>query len=105
MIAKKHNEQDAEGNRIGDRIWFMCPGCKYPHSVRVNAVPPLTGWTWNNDLEKPTFTPSVDSTGTLHCHSFVTDGKIRFLMDCDHDLKGQTVDLPELPAWLAKDKR
>lgn len=29
------------------------------------------------------------------CHSFVTDGKIRFLGDCTHALKGQTVDLPD----------
>lgn len=31
------------------------------------------------------------------CHSFVTDGRIRFLGDCTHDLAGQTVDLPEWP--------
>jgi hypothetical protein len=29
------------------------------------------------------------------CHSFVTDGKIQFLPDCYHSLKGQTVELPE----------
>jgi hypothetical protein len=29
------------------------------------------------------------------CHSFVTDGRIRYLGDCTHDLKGQTIDLPE----------
>ena len=27
------------------------------------------------------------------CHSFVTDGKIRYLNDCTHHLKGQTVEL------------
>lgn len=30
------------------------------------------------------------------CHSFITDGKIQFLDDCTHALKGQTVDLPPL---------
>lgn len=30
------------------------------------------------------------------CHSFVTEGKIRFLQDCSHALAGQTVDLPEI---------
>lgn len=29
------------------------------------------------------------------CHSFVTDGRIRFLGDCTHALAGQTVDLPD----------
>ena len=28
------------------------------------------------------------------CHSFITDGRIRFLGDCTHHLKNQTVDLP-----------
>lgn len=28
------------------------------------------------------------------CHSYVTDGRIQFLGDCTHKLKGQTVDLP-----------
>lgn len=31
------------------------------------------------------------------CHSYVTDGKIRFLGDCTHKLVGQTVELPEMP--------
>jgi hypothetical protein len=30
------------------------------------------------------------------CHSFVEAGRIRFLNDCWHDLKNQTVDLPDL---------
>lgn len=29
------------------------------------------------------------------CHSFVRDGKIQFLNDCQHALAGQTVDLPD----------
>lgn len=29
------------------------------------------------------------------CHSFITDGRIQFLDDCTHALRGQTVDLPE----------
>lgn len=30
------------------------------------------------------------------CHSFITDGRIRFLGDCTHALAGRTVDLPDL---------
>ena len=30
------------------------------------------------------------------CHSFITDGRIQFLGDCTHELKGQTVELPEV---------
>ena len=31
------------------------------------------------------------------CHSYVTDGRIKFLGDCTHGLAGQTVDLPAWP--------
>ena len=30
------------------------------------------------------------------CHSFVREGKIEFLGDCTHALKGQTVDLNDV---------
>jgi hypothetical protein len=79
-------------------------------------------WGFNGDLERPTFTPSIlmrrghfadqtppadcwickraASMGTTSicciCHSFVADGRIRFLDDCTHALAGQTVDLPEI---------
>jgi len=59
-------------------------------------------WTFNGDVEKPTIHPSIhvwhkDKKGnkTTTCHSFVTEGKIQYLNDCIHDLKGQTIDLPD----------
>jgi hypothetical protein len=62
----------------------------------------LKGWTFNGDLERPTFTPSLLVTGYLNadnpngiCHSFITDGQIRYLADSTHRLAGQTVDLGE----------
>jgi len=41
-----------------------------------------------------------DGVSEYRCHSFVRDGRIEFLSDCTHALKGQTVDLPDLPDWL-----
>lgn len=38
-----------------------------------------TYWNFNNDLNAPTFTPSMLNTSTGE-HFFVTDGKIRYLM-------------------------
>ena len=32
------------------------------------------------------------------CHSFVKDGRIQFLLDCYHRLKGQTIELPDIDA-------
>ena len=67
-------------------------------------------------MDKPTLTPSILVNGVdwptdeehkrimagekveprpVVCHSYVTDGRIRFLNDCTHALTGQTVDLPE----------
>lgn len=101
-------------------MMFDCPGCGLLHHVRVegSGVPV---WTWNGDMERPTFSPSVLVTWDqgdppvtaenyeeykknpwpqtkVHkvCHSFVRDGRIQFLGDCTHALAGQTVDLPEI---------
>lgn len=102
----------------GQRVLFHCPGCDDNHQIGVGT------WTFNGDLERPTFTPSVlvraiqwdvetypretfKRRAERHagvpagehtvCHSFVTDGRIQFLGDCTHELAGQIVDLPEWP--------
>ena len=66
-------------------------------------------WEFNGDFEKPTVRASVlvwcyefNSVTGKHdievdrCHSFITDGMIEFLGDCQHSLAGQTVELPEI---------
>ena len=40
------------------------------------------------------YQPDIASTV---CHHFIRDGKIQFLGDCTHALRGQTVDLPDIP--------
>jgi hypothetical protein len=99
---------------------FWCPGCDESHVVTIKRPGDERGWEWNCSITKPTFTPSILVTSGHYmpnwqgpgcycdkkdeddqwfscsrCHSYVTDGKIQFLDDCTHDLKGQTVDLPE----------
>jgi hypothetical protein len=105
--------------RTEDGYSFWCPGCGAMHHVRVGA----DGWTFNGDVARPTFSPSIKVTGkqSIHdergewtgeyrrgpdgkaldlcCHSFVENGSIRFLGDCTHALRGQTVEL-RLPDWL-----
>jgi len=68
-------------------------GCHIPLYPEGNPYP--AHWSWNGDFDKPTFKPSVkiDSMGT---HFFITDGKIQFLEDCTHNLKGQTVDMIDI---------
>jgi len=84
-------------------IQYKCPGCKQNHHVPIDGS---RGWKWNGSLEKPTITPSVnclpyDNPETkqrlvLHCHHFITDGKISFCQDCDHELKGQVIELENI---------
>ena len=71
------------------RFVFFCPACKCGHWFNDT-------WQFNGDYEKPTISPSILVTRPpepYRCHSFVTDGKLKFLDDCSHNLKGQIVDL------------
>ena len=87
------------------QYWFHCPGCQLDHAFTVG--PPQRGpqdprWTFNGSFDKPTFQPSLlcnKDYPESRCHSFVTDGKIQFLDDCFHALKGQTVELPDWENW------
>ena len=101
----------SKAHQIDDKlVAFHCTGCGNAHMIDK------TKWGFNGDFEKPTITPSILVTGTqrltdeeydkimggekivprpLVCHSFVTDGRIQYLNDCTHDLKGQTVNLEE----------
>lgn len=109
MTARAKQVAESGGKFL---VRFWCPGCEDSHGINTNT------WTWNGDLERPTFTPSVlvsgvqwgpaddffkpthrgiSPGGATVCHSFVTDGRIQFLGDCTHELAGQTVDLPEWP--------
>ena len=72
---------------------FWCKGCKMHHGVYVDKNKPIH-WEFNGDYYKPTFRPSVLVTNEqVRCHSFITDGKIQYLSDCNHELSGKTIDL------------
>ncbi len=71
---------------------FHCPGCGYGHGFHVPR------WSFNGSFDKPTFRPNLlcnKDIPEVRCHSWVTDGRIEFLEDSFHSLKGQTVDLPD----------
>ena len=82
--------------------FFRCPGCDDLHQVVVDKSEPQPVWEFNGDLEKPTFSPSIlcfrmeGKKRITTCHSFVENGKIRYLTDSLHHLAGQTVELPEV---------
>lgn len=79
---------------------FECVGCGISHSFKIFENDIARGWTFNGDLEKPTFTPSLlvrfpygKDQKEVVCHSFVTDGRIQYLNDCTHEQAGKTIEL------------
>lgn len=113
-MPKVHRVENMYGEGRGGWM-FHCPACNCSHG-------PADTWTFNGNVEKPTFRPSilvkwfkyddldkiigpdgkiiVGENGKVAgkdmiCHSFVTDGKIEYLNDSTHALAGQTIDLPE----------
>jgi hypothetical protein len=112
-IVRKRGE--AGDGRQGFMIF--CPGCKCGH-VFYTVNPGGPTWSFNNNFERPTFTPSLlikeghyadgkhpcwcdynkehpDKPGPSCriCHSVVTDGQIAFCGDSTHELANKTVPL------------
>jgi len=99
-MAKIKRFTTLDGGYHGE-LGFMCPGCEEQHFITDNLTEEKAicngPWTFNNDFETPTISPSVLVQWAEHrCHSFIKDGIIQFLSDCTHDLKGQTVELPDI---------
>lgn len=105
---------------------YWCQGCKTHHKVVTSTIG-SSAWKWNNNVDLPTFSPSVLVTGTIltnkgerdyekwlangarqpapkfeskdtRCHTFIKEGQVQFLNDCTHSLAGQTLPLPDLPS-------
>jgi len=89
-MAKAIPINSTGGELIGYAIY--CPACKKPHFFFKDK------WSFNGDVDAPTFTPSMllhPSRFQKRCHSFVEKGRIRYLTDCGHELRGQVIDLPD----------
>lgn len=72
---------------------FWCPACGTAHEVSRQMA-------FNGDLERPTVSGSVlvhrvAKIGRRRCHAYVTAGKIAYLHDSEHAMKGKTVDIPD----------
>lgn len=77
---------------------IQCPACGphlIPHKGNVT-------WDFNEDFDKPTFSPSVRHKGTYGiqevpwcCHYIITDGFINFCGDCTHELAGKSFELKD----------
>ncbi|OWV48227.1 hypothetical protein CDZ96_10445 [Mameliella alba] len=90
--------------RRGQSVSFDCPGCGWTHVLNTDSAQRPV-WSFNGDVDRPTISPSINAwrewgpeRKTQRCHSFVENGRIRFLPDSTHQLAGQTIDLPEIEA-------
>ncbi len=104
--------------RVGTRHYYWCPGCDTLHgiAIRPHTADNGAGWEFSGTLECPTYAPSQLTTWpwwpkghdhpseTFVCHTFIRGGMIEYLVDCMHDLKGQTVPLPPLPDWVLREE-
>src|SRR2546429_616577 len=92
-IRRYTSDHDSE-----ETLCFFCPGCHCDHPFRIKS-PTRPNWEWNGSFDAPTFTPSLLCNASFpesSCHSVVTDGNKAFLEDCHHELRGKTVQLPEI---------
>lgn len=74
---------------IKSYLWY-CPACKCHHGG------PVDRWTFDGNLEAPTFSPSYLCTyGSLpgRCHTFIKNGQIEYLPDCEHEYAGKTIPM------------
>lgn len=88
-----HPLSDSSNERCGYLVY--CPACGFGHFFNVEKPGPNgQQWTFNGNLEKPTFYPSMlILPPAKRCHSFVRNGRIEYLSDCEHKYAGQTLDL------------
>lgn len=92
-------------------IGHWCPGCQSGHEITIDE-PNASGarWSFDGNVDAPTFSPSINmqinpkghrhyqpDIKTTVCHYFIRAGRIEFLGDCTHALRGQTVELPDVP--------
>jgi hypothetical protein len=88
---------------------FWCPGCKKKHWYPIVGRDSRQVWSFNGNLEKPTFNPSLlhhehptlDDEGKTEtsprCHIWIRDGVIEFYSDSTHGVIGHVpmVEIPE----------
>lgn len=124
MNKKVSKYEHGDNNRIG--YSFYCEGCKGHHGVPVDgkgrpnwtfngdeekptfAPSILVTYEYLSDAGREKSQEFYKKHGRYPtneelpydskkiCHSFVRDGKIQYLGDCTHSLKGQTIDLPNI---------
>jgi hypothetical protein len=93
----------AQGGRGKGKCYlFHCPGCGHGHAFFVREDGGRPSWTFDGNMEAPTFAPSLLNTCELgeerrphRCHLFLRAGVVEFLSDCTHEYAGKRYPLPD----------
>lgn len=80
---------------------FWRPACKERHSFRTAKyeLDPVERpmWSFDGNMESPTFAPSLRYLTGTRCHLFVKAGTIEYCTDCPHEFAGKTVPMVPIP--------
>lgn len=80
---------------LAGELAHWCPACNMLHLININKRNSNGSiWTWNKDVNKPTFSPSVNVNGKYRCHYFIRSGMIEYCIDSTHSLAGKTINIP-----------
>lgn len=82
---------------------WWCDGCEDFHLVPVNVdvreAGAPDGWDYprgrfvDEALEGEALTADSNKRITPRCHTFIRQGHIEYLTDCDHSLAGKTIPM------------
>lgn len=85
--------------RASGGFLHRCPGCDTDRkrSTGMHVLPMDGRWTFNGNMEKPTFTPSFKHEWNVGdrpedarvCHYILTDGVLHYCADSTHELAGR----------------
>lgn len=97
--------------RYGDSSYvnwyFQCPACGERHGYRVGQPPQdqknLAMWSFDGNVNEPTFVPSLRYLSGSKCHLTITKGIIEFHGDSPK-LAGQKVPMIDIVPYSFEDK-
>ena len=79
------------------RYIFYCPGCGENHYFDTIGKSPV--WCFNGNEISPIVFPSIisyDINKNPVCHLFIRNGRIQYLKDCIHSMRGGTIEMTDM---------
>lgn len=66
LISRKLLRRDYQDGRV--MLQFWCQGCGETHSIWAEGGEPGRAWSWNGDVDRPVFSPSVLTRSGHHAY-------------------------------------